>query len=518
MATEKKTGKILLSEKETREGLLRGAKASATAVGMSYGAKGRNFLLEKGFGRPILTRDGVTISRDVYFSDRILNMGAQMILEAAETTNRIAGDGTSATSVLSYYLFKNGVQFINSGVHPMEVAETLKQDSIKMLSKLKYLTSPVKDNQLKDVATVSVGDPLIGQLIAEAIHHVGDNGGIITEKSMINDVERVYEDGYYLQSGFQSLQAGKKELTDPYVVVSSKRITSGADAIELLTKVAKLNNLQPGDIPRVLFVGEFEDMAYQTIIDGVNRGVIDAVVIKTPPQFGDMGKHLLEDIAILAGCDPITDNTALKVFNKNYIGSVNKVVASKSESTLFADNESETVLDRIQELRDQLEDEISDGVKESLRDRIAKLEGKIAIFKIGGTTDTIKEELEFRIEDAINATRHAYIEGIVAGGGVTLLELSKLDISDMTKNALQSTFKKLLENANLPAELKLDEAMKAKVGFGFNTRANDGKLVDMVKSGIIDPSLVVRETIKNATSTVAANLTVGGALIFADEE
>lgn len=519
MATEKKPNKILLNEDDTRAKLLEGAKAVYDAVATSYGPRGRNFLLEKGFGRPMLSRDGVTIARDVFFEDRAKNMGAQLLIEASEVTNRIAGDGTSATVVLSGNLFKHAAQSVAAGVHPMVIKDVLIDDSQKMLDCLDELAIPVKDEQLKEVATVSSGDPLLGQLIAEAILHVGQDGGILTEKAPINEVERIYEDGYYLQSGFNALQAGKKEMVDPVVIVSNRRFTSAADVVELLTKATQASGIQPntGNLLRTVLIGNFEEAAYFAVIELINRGAIDAIIIKTPPQFGEMGKFLLEDIAILAGCKVIGENTPMKAFDTSYLGTVKKVIASKTDSTLFADNDSEVVQDRIEEIQGQMEEEVSDGVIESLRDRIAKLEGKIAIFKIGGATDSIKEELEFRLEDAINATRAAYSDGIVAGGGITLLELSKLDVSDITKKALHDTFKQLLINANLPAELKLDEALKAKVGYGFNLR-KDGKLVDMVKDGIIDPVLVTRETVKNAMNTIGAAITVGGSLIFADED
>lgn len=512
---EKKEGKILLLEDESRKKLLEGARAAYEATKVSYGPRGKNVLLEKGFGRPILTRDGVTIISDVFFDDRAKNMGAQILTEASQTTNRNAGDGTTATVVLSYHLLQNSIKAINAGVHPMVVRDTLQEDSHKILEKLEELAIPVKDEQLKEVATVSAGDPLIGELIADAILHVGRDGGILTEKAPLNEVEREYIDGYYLQSGFTALQAGKKELVDPLVIVSSKRISSAADAIELLTKTAQAKGIQPGQIPRLLFIGNIEDSAYNTIVENINRGTIDAVIIKTPPMYGELGKYLLDDIATYANCVSITENTNLKQFNANYIGTVDKVVANKSESTIFADNETSAVTARIAEIKEAIEQESVEAINEKLRDRVAKLEGKICLFKIGAPTDGAKEELEYRVEDAINSTRNAYSEGIVPGGGVTLLELSKLDISDIFKDALRQTFQQLLVNANLPAELKLDEALNAKPGYGYNLR-KDAELVDVIKDGVIDPVVVTREVIRNATSAIGGAVTVGASLIFVD--
>lgn len=526
--SEPKEDKELLYEEALKSKILEGAKAAYDAAAISYGPKGRNVILEKSFGRPLYTRDGITIIRDTFFSDRGKQLGAAMIREASEASNNVAGDGSTAAGMLTYLLYENGVKSIAAGNHPMDVADTLVKDSQLLLEKLKDFVVPVKDSQLKDVATVSAGDPLIGELIADAVLYVGQDGGILTEKAPISEVEREYIDGYYLQSGFTALQGGKKELVDPFVIVSNKRLSSSADAIELLNGVMKVGGLQQGQIPRVLFVGNFEDAAYLTIVNTINAGQIDAIVIKTPPMYGELGKYLLEDVAIYAGCQPITENTNIKQFvtqitdkrgnanfSSSYIGKVNKVVANKSESTIFADNDTEIIQTRVAEIKDQIEMEEVPGVAEKLKDRVAKLEGKIAIFKIGAATDSEKERLEFQIEDSINSTRHAYAEGIVPGGGVTLLQLSKLDISDMYKNALRDMFKQLLVNANLPAELKLEQALNAPKGQGFNLRKDD-KLVDVIKEGIIDPYIVPREVIFHATSMASETIKLGLGVIFAD--
>lgn len=514
---EVKEGRILIQEDDLRQKLLEGAEAAFQAVSKTYGPKGKNVLLERGFGRPTYTRDGVTIVEQVFFSDRTKNMGAQALAEASRAANNVSGDGSSATVVFTYNLLKNAVQAVAAGQHPMDVSDIIKKDSYVLLDALKGMAIPVKDAQLKEVATVSAGDPLIGQLIAEAILYVGQDGGILTEKAPITEIEREYIDGYYLQSGFTALQGGKKELVDPFVIVSSKRLSSSADAIELLTKTAQAKGLKPGDVPRLLFIGNIEDAAYNTIVENINRGTIDAVIIKTPPMYGDLGKYLLSDIAIYANCELISENTSLKQFNASYIGSVDKVIANKSEATVFASKDTEAVQTRIAEIKDQIEVEEVPAVAEKLKDRVAKLEGKIAIFKIGAANDSTKEELEFRIEDAINSTRHAYAEGIVPGGGVTLLELSKLDVSGITKKSLQSTFQQLLINANLPAELKLDEALKAPKGHGYNLREGD-KLVDVVKEGIVDPYVVAREVITHAMGMAAETIKVGLGVIFENTE
>lgn len=517
MAQDKRDNKVLLNEERIRGKLLEGAQASYTAVMASYGPKGKNVLVEKPFGRAVLTRDGVTIAREVYFSDRAKNMGAQLVLEASETTNRIAGDGTSATVGLAYHLLKNGAQAIAAGIHPMDIKAMYMQDSYTVLDKLDTLVKDAKTNQLKQVASVSAGDATIGHMIAAAITRVGVAGGIITEKAPIEDTVCEYIDGYYLQPGFQALERGKKELADPFVVVAIKRLTSAQDVIELMTKTAQSKGVEPGSIPRFVFIGNIEDGAYNCICDNINRGTIDAVILKTPPQYGEMGKQLLEDISAYAGCAPYTDNS---VFSDALIGSINKIVASKSDATLFASTDTELVKDRIDAIKEQIKIETVDAILEKLKDRVAKLEGKIALFKIGAATDTAREELEYRVEDSIRATRAAAESGIVAGGGITLLELSKLpDISEYYRNALRSVFKQLLINANLPAEIGLSEVLNAPYStMGYNLRDADAGIVDVVKAGVLDPALVVEQVIKNATEVVASGLTTGVGILLEDRE
>lgn len=512
----------MLYEEEYRKKFMEGAKAAYDAAAMSFGPKGRNVALEKGFGHPVYTRDGIKILRDLFFSDRPKNMGTQAITKASDSSNQVAGDGSTQAAMMTYLLLENAVKAINAGRHPMDVSETITQDSYKLLEALEKLVMPVADTRLKEVATVSCGDPLIGQLIAEAILYVGPDGGILTEKAPITEIEREYVDGYYLQSGFTALQAGKKELIDPWVIVSSKRLSSSADAIDLLNKIMLAKGMTPDqmqkEIPRILFIGNFEDAAYTTIVNTINAGQIDAIIVKTPPMYGELGKYLLEDIAMYAGCEPFTDNHTLRTFGVRFVGSVDKAIANKSEATLFADSETEAIIARIATIKDQIEAEEVPAIAEKLRDRVAKLEGKIAIFKIGAPIDNSREEREDRIEDAINSTRHAHAEGIVPGGGVTLLELSKLEnVSSISKDALQAMFKQLLINARMPAELKLDEALRAKKGFGYNLRKSV-ELVDVVKDGVIDPYRVIKEVILHATGMASETIKVGLALVFENTE
>lgn len=519
MAQPVKDGKIILGEVEGNSKFMEGAKDAYNMVTTTYGPKGKNVRLEKIFGRPILTRDGVTVAREVYFSDRPKNMGAQALLEASETSNRVAGDGTTATVGLAYHLLKQGTQAIAAGIHPMQIAEIYRKDEKILTDRLHELSKPVKKGQLEEVATISSGDPLLGKLIAQSIERVGPDGGVMVEKAPLDDIEREYIDGYYLQSGFQALTGGKKEMLEPLVLVFNKRIASAADIGEIIFKAGSAKGLTPGkDIFKFLLIGNIETAAYDQVVQLVNARQIDAVILKTPPHFGEMGKELLEDIAIYCGCSAIGETTKTKQIGLHNIGYVNRVVSTKTEATLFSDKTTERMEVRIAELKDQIKAESVDAILERLRDRVAKLEGKIALFKIGGATETEKEEREFRVDDALQATRAAYRHGVVAGGGVTLLELSKADISTYYRDALLGVAKKLFSNANPQnAEVVLRDALALPIAQGFNLRNGDSEAVDMVKAGILDPTLVISEVIRNATSVAAENLKVGATSVFENE-
>lgn len=519
----KKAGKILLEASEARAKIFEGAKAIYTAVATTYGPRGANLSIEKNFGFPLLVRDGATVAKDVYFSDPAKNQGAQYLYQASEATNRLAGDGTTATVVFTYHLLALGHQAIAAGVHPMTLKAQLHADRDLLLDNLATLSKPTKPSQLKEVATVSSGDPLIGQLIAEAVEYVGPNGGINAEKAPVESIERDYVDGYFVNSGFTALQDGKKELLEPMVIVLQKRVASAVDIGDILQRafIAKGVMDTKGQIVKpvkLLLMGNVDAAAYMHCVNLINQNAMDAVILKTPPQFGEMGMQLLEDIAVYAGCEPISESTNLREVGSNHVGEIGRVVASKLEATLYGDNSGELVQDRIAALKSQIDTEAVDAIREKLKDRLAKLEGKIAIFRIGGATDTAKEETEFRVEDSILATRAAVAHGVVPGGGITLLELSKAkELSELTRNALHEVFKKLLTNANLPEQVKLAEALAAKPGWGFNLRESD-ELVNLVDAGILDPTLVVENIIRNACTMAADLLSIGCMIVNEEKE
>lgn len=388
-----------------------------------------------------------------------------------------------------------------------------------LLKELEVYTKPVQKDQLVQVATVSSGDPALGKLIAEAVDHVGIDGGIIAEKAYINGVEREYIEGYYLQEGFSALTEGKKELSNAVVVVTAKKISSNTDFLELMNKIVAASGINPqaGEKLRIALVGEVDGQARDSFIANIMQGNFDGVLIKTPST-GDMGVQYLDDIALYCGAKVISAGSSLKDLDGSNIGRAERVMCTPYTSSIFGGQHiPEDLETRLTELQDRIKTEESDNLVEKFRDRVAKLQGKIAVFRIGGATETEKEEKEFRIEDALQATKAALAEGVVPGGASTLLRLSETQgISDITKQALRNVFKRLMDNANLPADVKLHDVLNSKSPMGFNLRGED-KLVDLIRAGVLDPALVLKEVIKNATSTAGNAVTIGLMIVFEDK-
>jgi len=532
MSQSKRDGKLFYFGNEAREGIQRGARVVYDAVSVTYGPKGLNSIIEKSYGRPIISRDGVTLAKESYLENRLENQGAQLLIEASEQTNRVAGDGTSATVLLTYELLKLGLRKVtDDGANPMDVKQEILEDSYKVLKNLESMQQDVKKGQLEQVATVSCGDPLLGKLIAEAVEEVGPDGGLITEKAAITGVDRTYVSGYFMQQGFHAIEAGKKEIENCYVVVSSKHISSKMDAIALLNKVGErahedqglpmTQNGQPvplKDPLKVAFFGEIDGEAYNVIVANIQAGAFDGTITKSLP-IGEMGPQYLEDLAIFCGAKSIKSGENLTSIDTSYIGVADKVACTTAETTIFGGNGAEEDVEKRKiELKDRLKTEPLEPVQERIRDRIAKLEGKVALFRIGGATETEREEVEFRIEDSIQSTRAAAQSGVVTGGGVSLLKLSKTKgIGEVTTQALRNVFKKLMSNANLPTDVKLEEALNAPEGHGFNLREG-GELVDLISAGILDAYLVLQEVVTNASSTAANAVTIGAVVTFIDKE
>jgi len=513
MAQETRDHKVLTYGEDVYKDLKSGVEAVYEPVSTTYGPRGKNVLIERTYGRPTLTRDGVTVAKEVYFKDRPKNMAAQLVTEASQTTNRLAGDGTSATVVLMRNLVVEGIKQIAAGHDPMQLRDTMNKDATTLLNAVSEESKPVKEGQLEQVATVSSGDPLLGKMIAEAVEKVGENGGIITEKAHISGVEREYVDGYYLQNGFTAISEGRREIENALVVVTAKRLSSAIDALEVLSKIAAVH----GERPRIAFIGDIEGEAYKTIVANIMQGRIDAVIVGTPST-GDMGVQYLEDIAIYTGAKLLSEGDSIQSFDGVHVGRANRIVCTQTTTSIFSDSGSKEDIEvRAAQLKDRIKVEESEFLAEKTRDRLAKLEGKVALFKIGGATETEKEEKEYRIEDAIQAARAAYRRGIVPGGGTTLLRLSQQDISPIFKQALINTFKKLMENASYDSGVKVNEVLASKVPMGINLRKG-AELVDLVKEGVLDPTLVVEQIITNASSAAGNALTIGSIIVFEDRD
>lgn len=524
-----KDGKLFYFGNQAKQYLLEGAETVYQAVSLTYGPKGQNVILEKTYGTPVVTRDGVTVAKESYLEDRPRNLGTQMLIEAAEMTNHYAGDGTTATVILAYNLIQHGQFKSAAGVHTMQICDQLKKDSYVLLNKLKELSKPIKKGQLEQVASVSCGDPALGRLIAEAVEKVGSDGGLVTEKAPVEGVERSYVNGYFLQQGFTALAQGKKDLENPYMVVTSKSITSRMDAINLLNKIGErahhdqklpvTQNGQPVPLQQALqiaFFGEIDGEAYNVLVANINQGIFDGTITKTPPA--GMGEHYMEDLAIYCGGKAIKAGENLSSVDGDYFGRADRVMATSAETSVYGgQGAGEDIERRKKEIKEQLELETAAPIQEKLRDRLAKLEGRIAKFRIGGATDTEKEELEFRVEDAIQATRAAASSGVVAGGGRTLIELAQCEVDEIWQMALYRTFQKLLRNADLESEVKLAEVRSAEYPLAYNLKAED-KLVDMIKEGILDPTLVLEQVIENAASAAVNVLKAGALITFIDKE
>lgn len=535
MAQNAKDHRVITFDNEARQALLRGAKIMADVVGKSYGPKGENVIFEKPYGNPLVTRDGVTIAKETYSKIRDENMAMNLLRLGAEATVKVVGDGTTQTVVLAYNLLKYAHQRIAAGDNPMEVKDVISRDAIHLLDNLKKLVVPVGKGQLEQVAAVSCGEVALGKLIAGAVEKVGAEGGIITQKAPISDVDRTYVDGYYQAIGFTAIENGKKETANPYIIVSAKPITTGPEIIKLVNRVVEAMKRdgkanaqgQPLEPFSIAFIGEFEGVGWDTIVANIQKGVFDGVVIKSPMQGGDMAAQYLEDIATYTGGKLITRSDRLDDIDASYIGRAEKITATNRESTIFGgESIPEDLEKRIADLRDRIAKEDIDAIAEKLKERLSKLEGKISIFRIGGATEIEREEREFRIDDAIQATKAAASGGVVAGAGSTLVELSKtiVDgnkdmwvISDIWKKALQDTYKRLLTNAALPAEVKLNEVLNAEYPQGYNLRKGDA-LVDVIKDGVLDPAKVVEQVIVNATSTACSLVICGAVVTLIDTE
>ena len=498
---------------KARATLKKGVDKLANAVRVTLGPKGRNVVIEKKFGSPTITKDGVTVAKEIDLEDQLENVGAQMLREVASKTSDIAGDGTTTATVLAQSIIAEGLKNVTAGANPMEIKKGIdlaKNNVIEFLSKI---SKDIPDsNQIAQVATISANDDQeIGSKIAEAMDKVGKDGVITVEESKTAETYLEFVEGMQFDRGYLSpyfvtnSDSMEADLEDPYVLVHDKKISNMKDLLPLLEKVVQAGK------PILIIAEDIEGEALATLVVNKLRGTFKVLAVKAP-GFGDRRKAMLEDIAILTGATVISEEQGYKLENATleYLGSCKKVVSDKDNTTLVNGSGGKNAIKaRVNEIRVQIEKTTSDYDKEKLQERLAKLSGGVAVLNVGAATEVEMKEKKARVDDALHATRAAVEEGIVAGGGVALLRASlQLDSIkatasekvgvDIMKRALEGPIRQICENAGLESSIIVQKVLEGKDDFGFDAR--DEKYVNMFKAGIIDPAKVARVAVENAAS------------------
>jgi chaperonin GroEL len=535
--------KKIYYDDEARARVLAGAKELYDAVKVTMGPKGRNVVLSKSYGGPTVTHDGVTVAKAVEIDESRKDeaslgrgVGAELIKQAASKTNDVVGDGTTTSTVLAYHILDEANKLIAAGHNPMDLRRGLDQAAEDVLGKIASVTEKIAGNKEKiaQVATVSAGDAEIGNLIADVIEEVGENGSVTVEQSQTLGLEKEVVDGFKIDRGYASAymvtDTARMEATyeKPLILITDKKISAIQDVLPLLEKVA-----QAGKKELVIIAEDVEGEALATLVLNRLKGVFNALAIKAP-SFGDRRKAILEDIATLTGGQVITEDQGLTFENAtlDMLGTARKVIATKDDATIIeGGGQPAVVKERVMQLKAQAENATSEFDKEKLEERLAALTGKVAVIKVGGATETEIEEKKFRVEDAVHATKAAVAEGIVPGGGVTLVDLSKglvekgQDIRalvrtpgrELLRKALVQPFRQLMINAGLNPEEKLAKVMEAKPSEGFDVGDPD-TLVNLKVAGIVDPAKVVREAVQNAVSVAGTAMTMGALVVDLPEE
>jgi chaperonin GroEL len=508
-------------KEEARAALLRGVNTIAHAVKVTLGPKGRNVVISKKFGSPTITKDGVTVAKEIELKDPYENMGAQMIKEVASKTSDLAGDGTTTATVLAQAIFRAGLRNVTAGANPMGLQRGIDQAVEKVVIELGKISKSTKDKkEIAQVATIaSNNDQAVGRLIAEAMEKVGKDGVITVEeaKGIETDLEVVegmqFDRGYL--SPYMVTDAERMEaiLEDCLVLIHEKKLSIMKDMIPLLEQVAQSGK------PLLIIAEDVEGEALATLVVNKLRGTLSCCAVKAP-GFGDRRKAMLDDIAILTGGKAITEDLGIKLENLKLedLGKAKKVVVDKDNTTLIdGAGKTAAIEGRIKQIRAQIEETTSDYDREKLQERLAKLAGGVAIIKVGAATETAMKEKKARVEDALNATRAAVEEGIVPGGGVALLRASKaldsLKLSgdeatgvDIVRRALEEPLRQIVQNAGLEGSIVVEKVRSATdTAYGFDAESNT--YVDMVKAGIIDPTKVERVALQHAASIASLMLT-----------
>ena len=512
-------GKIIKFNEDARKSLEVGVDTLADAVKITLGPKGRNVVLDRGFGAPMITNDGVTIAKEIELKDPIENLGAQIVKEVATKSNDVAGDGTTTATVLAQALIKEGLKMVVSGANPVFIRRGMEVASKKVIEELTKRAKKVESNEeIAQVGAISAGDVEIGQLIAQAMEKVGESGVITVEEARSLDTTLEVVEGMQFDNGYLSpymvsdSERMVVEMDNPFILITDKKISNMKELLPVLEKTVETGR------PMLIIAEDVEGEALATLVVNKLRGTLNVAAVKAP-AFGDRRKAMLQDIAILTGGEVISEEKGIKLENAdiNLLGQAKKVRITK-DNTVIVDGlgAKEEIQARVGQIKNAIAETTSDYDKEKLQERLAKLSGGVAVIKVGAATETEMKERKLRIEDALNATKAAVEEGIVPGGGTILIQIAK-DIEDfklegeeglgveIVKKALSAPLRQIVINAGIDAGVVIEKVRNSENGIGFDAAKEE--YVDMVKAGIIDPAKVTRSAIQNAVSVSSVLLT-----------
>jgi len=514
------SAKEILFDTKARSQILHGVNTLADAVKVTLGPKGRNVVIEKSFGSPLITKDGVTVAKEIELEDKFSNMGAQMVKEVASKTSDTAGDGTTTATVLAQAIYREGSKLVAAGVNPMDLKRGIDEAVLAITAEIKKLSKPTKDQtEIAQVGTISAnGDSTIGNMIAEAMDKVGKEGVITVEeaKSMESSLEVVegmqFDRGYLSPYFVTDSERMEVVLEDPYILISEKKISNMKDMLPLLENVARSGK------PLMIIAEDVEGEALATLVVNKLRGTLHIAAVKAP-GFGDRRKDMLKDIATLTGGQVISDDLGIKLESVTLkdLGRAKRVTSDKDNTTIVDGAGKKADIEaRVKLIRAQAEETTSDYDREKLQERLAKLVGGVAVIHVGAATETEMKEKKARVEDALHATRAAVEEGIVPGGGVALLRavpvLDKTHLEgdkkfgwDLIKRAIEEPLRQISANAGLDGSIVVQKVKEGKGAFGFNAATETYE--DLLKAGVIDPAKVVRSALQNAASVASLMLT-----------
>jgi chaperonin GroEL len=518
--------KEILFDSKAREKLKRGVDKLANAVKVTLGPKGRNVVIEKSFGSPIITKDGVTVAKEIELEDKFENMGAQMVKEVASKTSDIAGDGTTTATILAQAIFTEGVKLVAAGRNPMAIKRGIDKAVESVVAELETLAKPTRDQkEIAQVGTISANsDATIGNIIAEAMNKVGKEGVITVEEAKgmettLDVVEGMQFDRGYLSPYFVTdPERMVCELDEPLILINEKKVSAMKDLLPILEQVAKMSR------PLLIVAEDIEGEALATLVVNKLRGTLQVCAVKAP-GFGDRRKAMLEDIAILTGGQSVSEDLGIKLENITLVdlGKAKRVIVDKENTTIVdGAGDAEKIKARVKQIRAQIDETTSSYDKEKLQERLAKIVGGVAVINVGAATETEMKEKKARVEDALNATRAAVEEGIVPGGGVALVRCVKSLVNikavdddeqsgiEIVRRAIEEPLRQISGNAGFEGSIVVAKVRDGKDGFGFNAATGDYE--DLIKAGVIDPKKVTRIALQNSSSVAGLLLTTEAAI------